>query len=77
MIRHLEVIIKSPMLMYFSSVIGGSFLPGEVVLVLGVPVNRMFTSNPVLTALAQDASAHAPYMQQGDANQIFGSRSSW
>ena len=48
------------MLMYFSSVIGRSLLPGEVVLVLGVPVNRMLTSNPVLTALAQDASAHAP-----------------
>ena len=63
--------------MYFSSVTGGSFLPGEVVLVLGVLVNKMFGSNPVLTALAQDASAHAPYMQQGDANQIFGSLSSW
>lgn len=59
--------------MYFSSVIGESFLPGAVILVLGVPVNRMFRSNPVLTALAQDASAHAPYMQQGNANQIFGS----
>ena len=61
------------MFMDFRSVIGESFLPGAVVLVLGVPVNRMLGSNPVLTALAQDASAHAPCMQQRDANQIFGS----